>query len=165
MSNKPPKSDKSIILNKNISLVAVNVGGITSKFRYKILGEYIKKYDIALFGETKLQRIPQTEFPDYDIFSMKQKTRLHGLSLLVKTGLFNYTKKINGTSPCVLWVLFGSSERNLNFIVGSVYIPGYDSKFGDSNDFVLICEDILTLHEKWAILMPDREILTVLTIQ
>ena len=158
MSNKPPKSDKSIILNKNISLVAVNVGGITSKFRYKILGEYIKKYDIALFGETKLQRIPQTEFPDYDIFSMKQKTRLHGLSLLVKTGLFNYTKKINGTSPCVLWVLFGSSERNLNFIVGSVYIPGYDSKFGDSNDFVLICEDILTLHEKYNcpfILMGD----------
>ena len=47
-----------------------------------------------MFGETKLQRIPQTEFPDFDIFSMKQKTRLHGLSLLVKTGLFNYTKNI-----------------------------------------------------------------------
>ena len=134
------------------------MGGITSKFRYAILGEYIKNHDIILFSETKLQRIPQAEFPDYDIFSMKQKTRLHGLSLLIKNGLFKYTKKLNATSKCVLWGLFGTSERNLNFIVGSVYIPGYDSKFGDSNDFDIISEDILTLRKKYNcpfILMGD----------
>ena len=113
------------------------------------MGEYIKNHDIILFSETKLQRIPQSEFPDYDIFTFKQKTRLHGLALLIKNGLFKYTKKLNATSKCVLWVIVGSSERNIHFIVGSVYIPGYDSKFSDHNDFGYISEDILTLGSKY----------------
>ena len=111
-----------------------------------------------MFSETKLQNIPQSEFPDYAIISLKQKTRLHGLSLLIKNGLFNFTKKLHGKSKSVLWVILGSSESNLNFIVGAVYIPGYDSKFSDPNDFDLISEDILTLREKYNvpfILMGD----------
>ena len=138
--------------------MGLNVGGITSKFRYSILGEYIKNHEIILFSETKLQRIPQSEFPGYDIFSLKQKTRLHGLSLLVKNDLFKFTKKLNGISKCVLWVLFGNSERNLNFIVGSVYIPGYDSKFSDPSDFDKISEDFLNFQGKYScplILMGD----------
>ena len=125
------------------------MGGITSKFRYKVLSEYIKKFDLALFGETKLQKIPQSEFPDFDILSLKQKTRLHGLSILIKKERFKYTKKLNTKSKSVLWLLLGTSESNVNLIVGSVYVPGYDSKFADPNDFDLICEDMLTLHEKY----------------
>ena len=127
------------------------MGGITSKFRYNILAEYIKKHDIIMFSETKLQKIPQSEFPGYDILSFKHKTRLHGLSILIKNGLFAYTKKLNAKSKCVMWVLLGSSECNLNLIIGSVYIPGYDSKFADPSDFDIICEDILTLQEKYNI--------------
>ena len=122
------------------------------------MSEYIKNYDVALFSETKLQRIPQSEFPDYDIISFKQKTRMHGLSVLIKNDVFKYTKKLNGTSKCVLWVLFGSSETSIHFIIGSVYIPGYVSKFADENDFDQISEDILDLGGKYNcpfILMGD----------
>ena len=133
-------------------------GGITSKFRYNVLSEYVQSYDILLFSETRLQKIPQSKFPGYDIFTQKQKTSRHGLALLVKNGKFSFTKKLTATSPCVLWTLFGSSENKVNFIAGSVYIPGYNSKFADENDFDKISEDILTLREKYncpVILMGD----------
>ena len=48
-----------------------------------------------------------------------------------------------------MWLLLGSSEVKLHFIVGAVYIPGYDSKFADENDFDIISEDILTFREKF----------------
>ena len=132
-----------------VAVVSINVGGISSKFRYNVLTDYIKKYDIALFMETKLQKIPQNEFPDHEIFTSKQKTRMHGLALLIKNEIFSYRKKLNGKSPCVLWLLIGSSEHKLNFIIGSVYIPGYDSKFADQSDFDIISEDILTFRERY----------------
>ena len=111
-----------------------------------------------MFSETKLQKIPQSEFPDYNIFSFKQKTRLHGLSVLIKNGLFSFIKKLNAESKCVMWLLLGSSEVNLHFIIGSVYVPGYDSKFADENDFDIISEDILNFRKKYnlpLILMGD----------
>ena len=129
--------------------MSLNVGGISSKFRYKILAEYVKKYHIVLFGETKLSKIPQSEFPDYTIYPFKQKTRLHGLSILLKNDFFPFVKKLNGKSKCVMWLLLGSSEVKLHFIIGAVYIPGYDSKFSDENDFDIICEDVLSFREKY----------------
>ena len=110
--------------------------------------EYIKNHNILLFSETRLQKIPPSKFPGYDIFSLKQKTPYHGLALLIKNGIFSFTKKLTATSPCVLWVLLGSSECKINFILGSVYIPGYNSKFSDENDFDKINEDVLALREK-----------------
>ena len=47
--------------------------------------------------------------------------------------------------------MLGSSEIKLHFINGAVYIPGYDSKFLDENDFDIISEDILTFREKFNI--------------
>ena len=132
-----------------MAILGLNVGGITCKFRYGILSEYIKKFGIVLFSETKLFRIPQLEFPDYDIFSFKQKTNLHGLSILIKSGLFSYSQKLCGKSKCVMWILLGSSETSLNFIIGAVYIPGYNSKFSDQNDFDIISEDILVFRDKY----------------
>jgi hypothetical protein len=104
---------------------------------------------MILFSETRLQKIPQSEFPGYDIFPFKQKTRMHGIALLLKRDLFSYKKILKGKSQCILWLLLGSSEYNLYFIIGSVYIPGYNSKFADENDFDIISEDILFFSEKY----------------
>ena len=84
---------------KNVSLSSLNVGGITSKFRYNILSEYVKKYDILMFGETRLQKIPKSKFPNYEIFTQKQKTPKHGLALLVKKWNFLFHKKIDCNVP------------------------------------------------------------------
>ena len=141
-----------------VSLASINVGGISSKFRYHVLSNYIQKHHILFFGETKLQRIPQGEFPDHDIFSFKQKTQLHGLSILLKKDFFTYKKTLKGKSKCVLWLLLGTSEHNLLFIIGSVYIPGYNSKYADQNDFDIISEDILSFRNTYNcpfILMGD----------
>ena len=87
---------------------------MTSKLRYDVLPAYVKDFDIACFSETKQKNIPTTEFPNFDIFSMKQKSKVHGLAMLIKTGLFPYIKKIEKTkSTCVLWVALGLSPRKL----------------------------------------------------
>lgn len=75
---------------------------------------------------------------------------MHGISLLYQNDLFPYVKKVgNSRSKCVLWVIFGYSDTDLAFIVGSVYIPCYNSKFSDSNDFDIISEDIISLSNKY----------------
>ena len=66
--------------------------------------------------------------------------------------------QLTATSPCVLWTLLGSSQSNIHFIIGSVYVPGYNSKFANENDFDKISEDILAFREKYNcpfILMGD----------
>jgi exonuclease III len=137
------------LVGSQVLLTSINVGGISSKFRYKVLSAYIQKFHIAFFSETRLQRIPQGEFPDFDIFSFKQKTRMHGLSILLKKDFFAYKKTLKGKSKCVLWLLLGSSEYKLLFIIGSVYIPGYNSKFADQNDFDVISEDIISFRDTY----------------
>ena len=113
------------------------------------MGHHVKNFHIAFLEETRLQRIPQGEFPDHDIFSFKQKTRMHGLAVLLKKDYFKYQKTLKGKSKCVLWILIGSSEQKLLFIIGSVYIPGYNSKFADQNDFDFISEDILSFRNTY----------------
>ena len=156
MSSRPNVSSQNVtanngenVIGSTLSLVSLNVGGISSKFRYKVLSNYIEKCHIIFFSETRLQRIPKSEFTGYDIFSFKQKTRMHGLSLLLKNDTFPYKQTLKGKSKCVLWILLGSSEHKLYFIVGSVYIPGYNSKFADQSDFDIISEDILSFREKY----------------
>ena len=142
-----------------VSLLTLNVCGIASKFLYNILTKYLEKFDIICLSETKLYNIPPGEFPNYDIISLKQKSSLHGISIIIRSGLFPYVKKVSSTtSKCVLWVLVGSSNKDFTFLVGSVYIPGEGSKFSDKHDFEQICEDITALSTKYAcplVLMGD----------
>ena len=136
--------------HQNVLFVALNVCGIASKFRYNILTQYIEKFDILACSEIKLFNIPADEFPNFEIFSFKQKSQLHGLSLIARKELFPFSKKIlNTKSKCVLWVVFGFSNSDFAFIVGAIYIPGECSKFADKNDFEKICEDIITLKNKY----------------
>ena len=129
--------------------MGLNVGGITSKFRYNILSEYVESFDVCCISETKLNKIPANEFPGHDILTFKQKTSLHGLAMFIKLGVFNFVQKVKLKSTSVFWVALGSSINSVYFVVGAVYIPGDCSKYADPNDFDFICEDILTLKNKF----------------
>ena len=112
--------------------------------------EYVSKFDIGCLCETKTENIPAIEFPNFDIFSLKQKSKAHGISIFVKKGLFPTIFKIENTkSKCILWVALGISLQNVQLIVGGVYIPGSSSKFSDVNDYDIISEDILFLNSKY----------------
>ena len=112
--------------------------------------EYVSKFDIGCLCETKTENIPAIEFPNFDIFSLKQKSKAHGISIFVKKGLFPTIFKIENTkSKCILWVALGISLQNIQLIVGGVYIPGSSSKFSDVNDYDIISEDILFLNSKY----------------
>ena len=124
--------------------------GLTSKLRYDILPKYVSKFDIACLSETKIVNIPTTEFPGFDIFSMKQKSKVHGLAILVKKGLFPYIKKIEKTkSKCILWIVLGLSPQKIFLIVGAVYIPCRSSIHNDKSDYDIVCEDIVSLYAKY----------------
>ena len=111
---------------------------------------YISNFDIACFSETKINNIPKNEFPDFEIFSLKQKTKLHGLACFVKTGLFPHVKQIQSHSKCVLWLSFGLSAEKIIFLIGVVYIPGEGSKYADPEDHNIISECIGSMYAKYA---------------
>ena len=118
--------------------------------RYDILPAYVSQFDIACIGETKIVNIPTADFPGFDIFSMKQKSKVHGLAMLIRSGLFPYVKKIEKTkSKCILWVALGSSNRLIYLIVGAVYIPCVSSIHNDASDFDIISEDIVALYSEY----------------
>lgn len=130
--------------------MCLNVCGITSKLRYDILPEFAANYNIVCFSETKLINIPSDEFPGFDIFTMKQKSKVHGLAILIKTGLFPFITKIKTTkSKCVLWIALGLSPQKIILVVGSIYIPCEGSIHNDPNDYPIICEDIVALYSKY----------------
>lgn len=142
-------SDVTRVLEKNVSLMGLNVCGVASKLRYDILPKFVEKFDIICLSETKLFNIPESDFPNFVIHSLKQKSALHGLSVLVRSDLFPFSKKLNTRSKCVLWVSFGYSKNDVVLIVGSVYIPGDGSKFADKNDYNIISEDITAFYSKY----------------
>ena len=111
---------------------------------------YTSQFDIACLTETKTENIPSIEFPNFEIFSMKQKSKAHGIAVLIKSGLFPTIQKIENTkSKCILWLALGFSPQKIQLIVGGVYIPGSTSKFSDANDYDIISEDMFTLNSKY----------------
>ena len=124
--------------------------GFTSKLRYDILPAYISKFDIGCISETKTENIPNEKFPNFQIFSLKQKSKAHGLAVFVKNNLFSTVYKIENTkSKCVLWIALGSTSQKILLIVGGVYIPGPSSKFSNIHDYDIISEDIILLNQKY----------------
>ena len=47
-----------------------------------MLQDYASQFDIGCISETKTENIPSLEFPNFEIFSMKQKSKAHGIALL-----------------------------------------------------------------------------------
>ena len=43
-----------------------------------MLPDYVSKFDVACLSETKTENVPSIEFPNFDIFTMKQKSKAHG---------------------------------------------------------------------------------------
>ena len=120
---------------------------MVSKLRYDILTTFVTNFDIICFSETRISKIPALEFPDFEIFCMKQKSKMHGLAVLVRTGLFPYIKEFKKCkSKCVLWIAFGLSQSITSFIVGAVYIPGEHSTHLDKSDYDIISEDIVSMY-------------------
>ena len=118
--------------------------------RYDVLPKYISKFEICCLTETKTENIPTVAFPNFEIFSLKQKSKAHGISVLVKTGLFPTIFKIENTkSKCIIWIALGFSIEKIQLIVGGVYIPGPSSKYSDIHDYDIISEDIILLNQKY----------------
>ena len=118
--------------------------------RYDILPAYVSQFDIACLSETKIVNIPTADFPGFDLFSMRQKSKVHGLAMLVKTRLFPYIQKMDKTkSKCILWVALGASHDVIYLIVGAVYIPCVSSIHNDVSDYDTISEDMVALHAKY----------------
>ena len=81
---------------------------------------------------------------------MKQKSKAHGISVFVKTGLFPTIFKIENTkSKCILWIALGFSPHKISLVVGGVYIPGCNSKFSHIYDYDIISEDIIFINSKF----------------
>lgn len=58
-------------------MCAINVCGFQNKLKFKMLEDYIYKFDIACLSETKCDTISQNEIEGYKSFMMDKKVRSH----------------------------------------------------------------------------------------
>ena len=71
---------------------------------------------------------------------------VHGLGMIVKNSIAIYAQLLTDIqSPYVLWVKFRKEAFGFECILGSVYLPGEDSKHKDNDMFDIIANDIFSL--------------------
>ena len=79
--------------------------------RYDILPAYTSQFDVGCLTETKTENIPSIEFPNFEIFSKKQKSKAHGIAVFVKSGLF----------PTIRSGLYGGLKTKIGNRTGSKF--------------------------------------------
>lgn len=133
-----------------MNILGLNVCGLISKINLGILEEYIKDYHIICLSETKTDTVEDLYFPGYKVIFCPRKGKqhkygaTHGLCVLVKTHIYDYTEVIsNSVSTSTLWLKFKEGAFGKTFVLGATYIPHEGSRYYENDLFDDIATDML----------------------
>lgn len=141
------KDNQVDISHMKISILSLNVNGLSSKLGVPEFVEYVSKYDILCFQETKLDCFDQIAIPDY-ILPFRQdrkkfKSRSGGTAVFVKKYLKEFVTELHGSCELVKW--FKLHMHTTTIVCGCIYLPPEGSNYAEVNCFDSIEEDILNL--------------------
>ena len=136
-----------------ISIVGLNVCGLSSKLNLGILEEFAQDFDILCMSETKCDQVDVDAIPGFCSFVMPRKNNLHryggvhGLCVFIKNGHANSVCILeNTTCDSVFWLKIDSQLYGEPFILGSVYLPHENSPFFDKDVFDDFANDLINLR-------------------
>ena len=142
----------------NVKIVGLNVCGLRSKLENGHFEVFAKDYDILCLSETYCDNIDlsNTTLNGYSCF-VKEKIvpshrygGIHGLCMLVKNEFKDHATLLKETqSPYVLWVKFNKETFGIACIIGSVYLPGENSRHRDNERLDTITNDIFILRNSY----------------
>ena len=136
-------------------MCSINVCGLNSKLKYKIIEDYIRKFDIACLTETKCDIIAEKEIVGYKSFVMNRKIKkhkyggIHGICILIKENISCHFSMINSLlSESILWVHVSPVVLGYEFILGAVYLPYEQSVYFHDDIYDQLADDIITIKAK-----------------
>ncbi len=131
----------------NIDICFINVGGIFKRSFYPEFNQFISKFDIVCFAETKCDdTLTLSNFEVIHKIRNKYKRSSGGISIAVKKEIYKYVKVIHSSSDYVLWIKVNKKliECENDLIIGSVYIPPENSPYSTIDAFTELEDDIIS---------------------
>ena len=135
-NNTASKSNKENFLN----ILSLNVCGLESKKVTPEFLDFISKYDIIGFQETKTNQFDTIELNDFNICFKNRsdisKKRSGGIALAYKKNLENFITVLETKSSLALWFVVSKRlTRNDDILCGIVYIPPYGTRYSVEDPF------------------------------
>ena len=148
----PPSS--FISHERVLKITSLNVCGLRSKTLFPDFNEFVSRFDIIGFQETKTDQLDDLTLPGY-ILKFKHranisKRRSGGIALAYKKDLSNFINVIDSQSKLVLW--FHVSKRftkSIDLLCGIVYIPPEGSEYSVNLPYREIENELYAHTEKY----------------
>ena len=133
--------ETATIQDTNMNILTLNVCGLKSKLQRPDFLEYISKFDILAFQETKLDDLDNIVIDGYSGYFKNRKrlarVRSGGIAIFIKNGLTKYCKLIDNPNKFAIWILiskqFIKSPKDVAF--GCVYLPPEGTRYASIDYF------------------------------
>ena len=118
---------------------------------YPEFNDFILKYDIICFAETKLDNTDVISCDGYTFFNKPRRERYlrksGGLGFLVRNEICKHFSFVDAESEYVAWLKIRKSfqHQNDDLVIGSVYIPPQQSQFFSNDEFECFEQEITSV--------------------
>jgi exonuclease III len=134
---------------QNITFLSLNVCGLKSKLKGVEFENMLRKYDIVMLSETKLNRISagSIDIPGFKFMPKNRsgaKAASGGVGVFIKDNLYQHCVELEGKCEFVLW-LKCSLIPGKDILIGIVYIPPENSKYSDVKMFEDLENELVSL--------------------
>ena len=138
--------------DRNIRICSWNINGLTkAKLDDRLLGRFLKEFDIILLQETWLSENDELELEGYTSYSFPRKIKhanakrdSGGLAALVKNGITQGIEIGKIHEDLIMWLRLKKHETGLSrdICIGNIYIPPEHSTHLQCDPFVILQDHI-----------------------
>ena len=103
-----------------ISTCSVNICGLISKFKYKILQDYMQQFHAVCLTETKWDATEEKKIAGFEYFIMPKKLKIHkyggihSICVFIKECISHHCTIINNfVSESVVWIHFNKNTPTI----------------------------------------------------
>ena len=151
--------NSSVQPSKLFDIATLNVCGLRKRSNFPEFFEFMLRFDLLCFNETKIDEIDVISFPGYDSIHQPRKQpflrKSGGISIYFKDEFSRFYTP----SDYVSWISIDKALLHLdeNLILGSIYIPPESSNFYNDEELMTLENEITSFCSdyKYIILTGD----------
>ena len=148
MNHNPNPAQASNHSLNNISIGFLNVCGLKRRLQYPDFCQFIQKYDIICFAETKLDQADVISCNGYTFYSQPRRQKYYrksgGIGFLVRDSLSKYMHVVSSESEYISWIKLSKQfhQYDEDILLGCVYVPPQQSRFYNNDEFDCMEQEI-----------------------
>lgn len=128
----------------DLNICALNVCGLKSKLLTPEFENFVNKYDILCFSETKLTDLDDTCIPGYECYCKnRSNNKSGGIAIFIRKNINNHFTIIKSKCDFIMFIKGHNVCQNGDIIIGAVYLPPIDSIYSNVDSFDEIEDEIV----------------------